>query len=72
VVPPLWVKVTASGKWGAGATATQLNRFEHLYAQLPGAPPFRDQNLIFTIQTQYPFLVGPDAVATISSTVSTP
>ena len=68
--PPLWGKVTASGTWTHGTGATRTPRFEHVYAQVPGAQ--RSQNLVHRVQSQYAFLIATGDAVVVASALSTP
>ena len=72
VPPPLWVKVTAGGIWGREGGAARTPRFEHVYAQVPGAYPYRGQNLIHRTQTQYPFIIATGNAVVVASNLSEP
>ncbi len=70
--PPVWTRVSAVGHWARGVGATVIPRFEHVYAEVPGAMPYRSQNLVFRVQSEYPFIIASENAVTITSAVSNP
>ncbi len=70
--PPVWTRVTAVGHWARGVGATLTPRFEHIYAQIPGAAPYRGQNLIHRVQSQYAFRIATGNAVVIASNLSEP
>ena len=68
--PPVWTRLTAAGSWAAAGRAARTPRFEHVYAQVPGAE--RSQNLVYRVQSEFPFLIASANNVVIASTLSTP
>lgn len=71
-VPPVWTRITAAGSWSRGIGATRTPRFEHVYAQAPGGTPYRNQDLVHRVQTQYPFVISTGNAVVVASHLSSP
>ncbi len=71
-VPPVWTRITAGGSWSRAPGISLIPRFEHVYAEVPGPAPYRGQNLVFRVQSEYPFIIASENAVTITSAVSNP